>query len=92
MKRFYISAWASIEAFQYGRPPAVIITAIAKSAGQVQAAVKGCKSAARFDVFDCSEVPVECEATCTLEEFKERSFYYDNVKSCAAGQRFSTVR
>lgn len=70
MKRFYISAWTSFEAYQYNRPPAVIISVLEKTAGQAQAAVKNCYAARGYIVFDASETPVACEAVYTFEEWR----------------------
>ena len=70
LKRFYISVWATIEAYQYSRPPSHIVGVIAADRKRAEEGFKREPNAKLFDVIDTVEAASIIETALTLEQFR----------------------
>lgn len=70
LKRFYISVWATIEGYQYSRPPAHIVGIFATDRKRAEEGFKRELNAKLFDVIDAVEAADIIETALTLEQFR----------------------
>jgi hypothetical protein len=70
LKRFYVSVWTTFEGYQHARPPAAVVSVIAKNRAEAEASVKQAAAARAFQVYDTVEMSVELPESITFEDWR----------------------